>query len=191
MKINTRLAALLLGLLLVPQVSIAATWYTIELVLFTRNTTPAASGEVWSQASGDLDWDSSRSGNYALVPGGSLRLSGIEQALKQAAGLTPVIHTAWQQPAYSRNAATPFYLKSDREIAPGTPLIEGMVKVSVSRYLHVDLDLLMRGAPAGAARLPGGFQTFRFTEQRRMRSGEVHYIDHPLMGMLILITPLG
>lgn len=192
MKINIRFAALLLGFLLAPQISLGSTpWYMIELILFTRNTPPGATGEIWSKTSGDLDWDSLRSGNYSLAPVGSWRLSGAELALKQAGGLTPVIHTAWQQPVYNRNAARPHYLKSDREIAPGTPLVEGMVKVSVSRYLHVNLDLLMRGAPAGAARLPGGFQTFRFNEHRRMRSRELHYIDHPLMGMLIMITPVS
>jgi hypothetical protein len=25
---------------------------------------------------------------------------------------------------------------------------------------------------------------------RRMRSGELHYIDHPLMGVLIKVTPV-
>jgi hypothetical protein len=29
-----------------------------------------------------------------------------------------------------------------------------------------------------------------FREQRRMRSGELHYIDHPLLGLLILVTPI-
>lgn len=30
-----------------------------------------------------------------------------------------------------------------------------------------------------------------FNEKRRMRSKELHYIDHPLMGLLIIITPVG
>jgi hypothetical protein len=29
-----------------------------------------------------------------------------------------------------------------------------------------------------------------FRERRRMRSGELHYIDHPLLGLLILVTPI-
>jgi len=197
MKTNTLLVAVALWLLPTVQ-SLAAQggsgstpWYTVEVVLFTRNTSPGASGEVWSKAAGELNWESERVTDYATVPQGSWRLTGAKQALKRAGGLTPIIHTAWQQPVYGRKSARSSYLKSDREITPGTPLVEGMVKVSVSRYLHVNLDLLLRGAPAGANRLAGGFQTFRFDEHRRMRSRELHYIDHPLMGMLILITPVN
>lgn len=35
--------------------------------------------------------------------------------------------------------------------------------------------------------LPSEISVFR--QQRRMRSGEVHYIDHPKVGMVILVTP--
>lgn len=198
MKINKPLVAILFWLSFVPQICSAqgnsglAPWYSIEVVLFTRNKSPGATGEIWPVASGELGWESERTENYSLVPTGSWRLSGAEQALKNSQeGLIPVIHTAWRQPVYSQNSARSFYLKSEREIAPGTPLIEGMVKISVSRYLHADLNLILRGTPAGADRLPGGFQTFRFNEHRRMRSRELHYIDHPLMGMLIQITPLN
>jgi hypothetical protein len=28
-------------------------------------------------------------------------------------------------------------------------------------------------------------------DHRRMRSGELHYLDHPLMGVLVLVIPYG
>lgn len=31
--------------------------------------------------------------------------------------------------------------------------------------------------------------SFPFVQQRRMRSGNLHYLDHPVIGMLVLITP--
>ncbi|MEF8833521.1 MAG: CsiV family protein [Halofilum sp. (in: g-proteobacteria)] len=31
--------------------------------------------------------------------------------------------------------------------------------------------------------------SFPFSQSRRMRSGELHYLDHPLIGMLVLVTP--
>ncbi|MDO6707335.1 peptidoglycan binding protein CsiV [Photobacterium sp. 1_MG-2023] len=33
-------------------------------------------------------------------------------------------------------------------------------------------------------------KTFRFDQQRKMRSGETHYLDHPLMGMVVQIRRL-
>ena len=42
-------------------------------------------------------------------------------------------------------------------------------------------------ASAGTGKL---VQTYvEFTDTRRMRSREVHYIDHPLVGIIILATP--
>jgi len=178
----------LIAWLLLTSAAQAASWYTIELVLFSRGVSPAASGEIWPHSSGNLNWQSEQAGNYAPASPG--RLSAAKLALNRR-GLTPLVHTAWRQPVYNRSSARPFYIRSDRDISPGTPLLEGMVKVSVNRYLHVDLDLLLRGAATGTDQLPGGFQTFRFNEHRRMRSKELHYIDHPLMGMLIQITPSG
>lgn len=184
MKIQKLLIGVLTWLLLAASAQ-ADPWYTVELVLFSRDTSPDASGEIWPQPSGNLDWQSAQVENYALTSPG--RLTATKQALNRR-GMTTIVHTAWQQPVASAKSARPFYLRSDREISAGTPLLEGLVKVSVNRFLHVDLDLLLRGAPASADRQPGGFQTFRFNEHRRMRSGELHYIDHPLMGMLIQIT---
>lgn len=31
--------------------------------------------------------------------------------------------------------------------------------------------------------------SFPFSQSRRMRSGELHYLDHPLLGILVLVTP--
>lgn len=34
-------------------------------------------------------------------------------------------------------------------------------------------------------------KSYRFDQQRKMRSGETHYLDHPLMGMVIQIRRIG
>jgi len=42
------------------------------------------------------------------------------------------------------------------------------------------------------ARGPGGqpMLAFPLRQQRRMRSGDLHYIDHPVLGVLVLVTPV-
>ena len=81
------------------------------------------------------------------------------------------------------------------------PGLEGTIRISVSRYLHVELDLLRRirsatPYPSYEQSFEGGlteqaqpYHRYRMQAHRRMRSGELHYIDHPLMGVLIKITP--
>ncbi len=62
--------------------------------------------------------------------------------------------------------------------------LDGTITVAVSRYLHVYTDLALTKTLA-----PADMQSFIVKSHRRMRSRELHYIDHPKVGMLILITP--
>jgi len=82
--------------------------------------------------------------------------------------------------------------------APGYSL-DGTLKLHLGRYLHLEADLLYRSNPP-APEVNNTFlmslnevkppQTlFRMYQTRRLRSGELHYLDHPMFGMLVLITP--
>ncbi len=79
--------------------------------------------------------------------------------------------------------------------------VDGLLTVSANRYLHLYLDLLYdTGAmpETGGGGLFGIFRDaapraaparFRMQQRRRLRSGELHYFDHPRLGMLALVTP--
>lgn len=83
--------------------------------------------------------------------------------------------------------------------------VEGKITVSLSRYLHVYADLVLRkprnslGIPleaTGSDPLPVEslndakiLENYRLNEHRRMRSKTLHYLDSPEFSMLILITP--
>ena len=54
----------------------------------------------------------------------------------------------------------------------------------VSRYLHSGIEV--QYIPQNAHNLS---ETISLNQSRRMRSKEVHYIDHPMIGILALITP--
>ncbi len=86
------------------------------------------------------------------------------------------------------------------------PSVEGAVRIYRTRYLHFEADLLYfrpRPNAKGPKELPPeepdeelylSQETiipthFRLTESRRMRSRELHYLDHPLFGILVEIRP--
>ncbi len=89
------------------------------------------------------------------------------------------------------------------------PPVEGTARLYRARYLHMITDIryfrpeqgevsggvftaVSTGEEAGLGEdLPEDVQPtlFRLTENRRMRSKELHYLDHPLFGMLIQVTP--
>ena len=61
-------------------------------------------------------------------------------------------------------------------------VLAGNAVISLERYLHVDLDLAFHEA---------GERTFRITEERRIRSREIHYFDNPRFGAVVLVTPVA
>lgn len=92
-------------------------------------------------------------------------------------------------------------------VAPLRRPLDGLVALGLQRYLYVSLDLVYapeglapalqpaaRGsaddaALAGGLAPPAEFLGFRLRETRRLRSRELHYFDHPLFGVILLVTP--
>lgn len=128
---------------------------------------------------------------------------GWRQPVRDRAGAIPVrIHTGARMHTGANT-------ESDEQIALET--VDGTLRVGVGRYLHVDADLLYRPSvpasslpavrgtppstpPSAAVTSAEVVQTqpvtaFRLQESRRMRSKELHYLDHPAFGLLIEITP--
>lgn len=184
-----------------------APWYDIELILFKQDASGVEATENWPEDPGSPDWTNAVTllppsseeilQPHTLLPKANWQLNAQFNALQRTrAGMEPLFHQAWRQPVATSRAAENIYLGPDlvkKNGAPPPPF-EGLIKISVSRYLHVELDVLLRGANNN---LP--FDTLdtlssptrgsiRFHANRRMRSGELHYIDHPRIGALILIS---
>lgn len=107
---------------------------------------------------------------------------------------------------------------ADDKVGPPNPLFVGTVTLSVERYLHLAADLFYRQPvtqqlaipisdldlwydrpyptlkePQGPAYRLKSWQAmrgFQLKESRRMRSKKIHYLDHPFMGLVVLITPV-
>ena len=115
---------------------------------------------------------------------------------------------AWR--AQLASDGTPIYF----HVAAGNttrqfPELEGYIGFQLKRYLHVDANLwwgdytqpapVAEGSPdANGSASPGAADRYdlrrvaragHIVEQRRLRSGETHYFDHPLFGMLVRISP--
>ncbi|MCP4769218.1 MAG: hypothetical protein GY875_23545 [Gammaproteobacteria bacterium] len=95
--------------------------------------------------------------------------------------------------------------QQDRQRHDGLYEFEGKITIALSRYLHTYTDLILRrprlsvdpvlsnaaqdaylAANAADTRI---LNNHRIKEHRRMRSKNLHYLDHPEFAMLILITP--
>jgi hypothetical protein len=77
----------------------------------------------------------------------------------------------------------PIYIESSSQVL-NQPQLKGLFNLHVSRYLHSSIELQF--IPEDAENLN---KTLSLQQTRRMRSQEVHYIDHPSLGVLIRILP--
>jgi len=164
---------------------------------------------------------------YQLLPSDEFSLTRQEIKLTSSEQYYPLLHVAWRQPVLSEDNAKSVHIYSNMEQPQADDIqsslddlakppqdeffsyqepsnneapmnvIDGTIKISLGKYLHLDADILYRTqAEAKNEFSIFGFKqedesanVFRMQESRRMRSGELNYFDHPLFGMLVLITP--
>lgn len=88
---------------------------------------------------------------------------------------------SWHQPVPPREQPFPLLVQLGDADAAGPLLVEGSFTVTKGRYLHFDAHLLLRLGAGEAALL---------AQKRRMRTDELHYLDHPAFGLLLHATPV-
>jgi hypothetical protein len=137
-------------------------------------------------------------------------LTDAVKAINRQRHLRPVFHGRWRQQVPAREAPTIVHLAS--RVDPDAPQtrsglakVEGTLSLSVARYLHFAPRLWYHADTLGlepvTLPLPGSdvasdlapLANTRFMElheSRRMRSGELHYIDHPKLGVIVRIDPV-
>ena len=105
--------------------------------------------------------------------------------------------TTSQPPASGDNTAPP---QGQPDNAAPLPQLSGYMRVYRERYLHFQVNLRYR--PDAAADTDQGYQynsegyfeaakpVVVMKQHRRMRSGELHYLDNPALGVLVKIIPI-
>jgi hypothetical protein len=151
---------------------------------------------------------------FRLLPASQLRLGADASTIDRRSNLRVLFHGAWIQPGGTLGDTDAVLISGGKRYGRHHEL-EGYVTLTVERYLRLDTNLWMsRFAVAGGLpstdapvlprpRLAGGTgaaaeesadtyspsQIYVMDQERRMRSGELHYLDHPRFGALVQVTP--
>lgn len=145
-------------------------------------------GASAASVSGDGRW-------YRLLDADALELDRAAERLARLDAYTPLLHAGWSQAALLEDQARAFQLGWLGSLQPS-----GSIRLHRSRFLHLTLDVGLqsdyrfRQAPlAPDARWPlaefVGPVKYRIAVQRRVRTGEVHFFDHPAFGVLVVVRP--
>ena len=149
----------------------------------------------------------------------ALELGEVVNRLERSDEYQVLLHTAWRQPGYRPGRAPGVRLGSLRGAAadgrfitaPGAD-VEGTLRLWRRRFLYVDVDLAFGGIEAwsvgsqgvgaepnaareGEGASPadgrgGRLPVARLTRSLRVEVGRLQYIDHPLVGVLLLVRNL-
>lgn len=156
---------------------------------------------------------------YSRLPGKDLLFNAEKRRIEQYEGFRVLFHGGWMQPVGSKRNAKSVYIRSGQVLDNGQYELEGYITIDKGRFLHfrpdlfhsrqlsnhersvlrsfeqqTDTDEQNEPTPLMEMQTPEidipDFLTVQMNQGRRMRSKEVHYIDHPLMGILVLMLPL-
>ncbi len=145
---------------------------------------------------------------FRILEPGELELNSAYSRITRLSAYRPLVHGGWVQDAMSEDEAIAF------DIRRLSPLgVSGSIRLHVSRFLHVTVDLTYRPAPESEAFGRGGNPSvegfgqldpfapargalteillppsYHLTAERRILRGELSYIDHPAFGLIVLIT---
>lgn len=130
-----------------------------------------------------------KSKRYKILVNKSWRQTGLDQNDT----INIVIDSTKKQikPSYQELAQTDILSLQLEEVDKS--IITGNIKITLGRYLHFYSDLIYQKPTTGLSplhNLKSETKDYLIKTHRRMRSKEIHYIDHPLVGMLILATPV-
>ncbi|EAR20592.1 CsiV family protein [Nitrococcus mobilis] len=208
--------ALLLGALATP--GLAQNTYAVEVVIFRHWEAPDNDAEFWPHQPPPISRSATQrlvtlgpaaSGadapGFNRLPATKLQLAGIHQRLARSNDYRVLLHVGWRQPGLKPNNAAAVVLplnwfppaqltagagasQNPFESLPQGTRLWGTLRLLQRRYLHFQVDLRYRrdGARAGDAAT-----VYPMTQSRRMRVGEIHYLDHPVLGILVQVRQLN
>lgn len=181
--------------------TLAAGNYEIEVIAF-RYASTAATGE-WSATDSKPDLRAAR--QLAPAAGGvatadvssasdlpfvaldpsTYRLAGAEALLRRTAGYEVLAHAAWRQPGDAAQAVylsdLPAAAAAEPAATPPVAQLEGVLRLQVAEPdIRINTDFVVLA----------GTTPVRVRAQRNVRSGELHYLDHELLGILLQVTAL-
>jgi Peptidoglycan-binding protein, CsiV len=152
--------------------------YDIEILVFSIQAPEFEGSELWTRSDQPIDT------TKAVAPRNlppTVEFSKIANSLMAGGRYRILLEEHWVQSADTRSSVPPMLLaNADNEI-------NGTLRFYLSRYLHVELNV-MYAPPAAIG--GGDAPDYVIREQRRVRASELTYFDHPKFGVIVKVTPV-
>ena len=134
---------------------------------------------------------------FRRLPDAKLKLLKAAQRIKKSANYRLLTHQSWYQPVPPRGNGLPILLGiagKDSSGSKANTFLTGTIAVERGRFLHAHADLqyilpVENEKLNDANTRPSSTIYMKLDTRVRMRSNEVHYLDHPHLNAFIVLTP--
>ena len=139
---------------------------------------------------------------FQLLPASEFKLTKEETKLNAQKDFNVLLHLSWKQPVETSKSALPVHITNIDDVSyddesGNTQIIDGTVLISKKNYLNFHANLSLK-LPLSEIKtdVPAQFidkkdsAVFHLLQTRKMRPNEKHYLDHPLFGVIVLMTPV-
>ncbi len=124
-----------------------------------------------------------RGDGYRWLPERTHALKAEARRIRNAPGLDIIWHGKWMQPVPGRSAGEPLMLTA--QPTPSRGRLSGTLQVTLGRFLHFNATLWLEERRDDR---DGAVSFMQLSEARTMRLEELHYLDHPRLGVLVRIN---
>ena len=179
------------------------TEYDFELIIFEDTSGRYANSEQWQYElpepiaeTATTDTQSNKNDTDAVLNMSQIKGIGLNKyakTLKAKKRYNVLVHKAWRQTGLADDAAIDMPIDSRKTSGDGNN-IHGSIKIVLGRYLHIYTDMIYQQPRKDIAPIQYGqsqqYKEFPINFHRRMRSKELHYLDHPIVGILVMAKPV-
>ncbi|NVK39714.1 MAG: hypothetical protein HWE39_00595 [Oceanospirillaceae bacterium] len=168
-------------------------WYKIEVLVFAHTSPAALKEQDWRaleipRRADAIELGNNGNGAYQRLPANNLVLTAEKNRLTEEADYHTLFHGAWYQPVGDAASALPVRLRGGKLMPNNAYELDGYVTLDLDEYLNIHPDLYYSfKAPAGSGASDDKILSANLKTSRRIEVDEIHYIDHPLFGMLVVI----
>jgi len=160
--------------------------YEVEILVFENQLPDLQGGELLTRDTAKpLPAISDNAQPPDNIPGQSYMQPALTMLLQKDGHYRILAHARWLQSLDAKDIAKPVRITSSNPVNPGE--LDGTVRFFMSRFLHLSVNLRFRD-PASAD--PAAPVIYQINEQRRIKSLELNYFDHPRFGVLARVVPV-
>jgi hypothetical protein len=193
--------------------------YQVELIVFSTLTSDALNSEQWPRLAPNNNSDKyanldAQASNYTPSPDDKLIMRKVLSTIKTHSQYTILLHQAWIIPRQTLLSGMALHLYGGHAYDDSGNLIatvtdesnpypsaqqwelNGTLNINIKRYFNLLFNLslaepnnIIEQLSSSMTDNTAPYLYFKLNQSRRMRSKELNYIGHPLLGILVKIMP--